>query len=397
MNIPELPIQMVAVTESSKSSANSLQAAELSQMLTMEGSNLADQLSAHFVTSEVHQKKSNFYNSFFRSVCDKKAEIEKAFSLDERLSGRLDDSGEGTLERPERARRNPVPPPRIDSYHIRGPSSLNSRSGSGRSGSGSEIFDRLPDSGLHIGDLGSGSDSDVYSQLDSLDRQKLGGPAVRRVNGDLSRERERHQHSQHSHSGGGRGRRGRGGAPPPPDCSPPPPPRPKLAGKEGRAGQDSPKTRPPPFSRPQPQQSTFGKAPAVGSGSGLYKAESLSLEAVRGNHSSFFPEQQPGKYHWSKADTVSCLLAAGQVKPGPAKVSVSGYEEMRYRQARGSPPEPAPPDPPHHHSQRPGLSKASTMPGPGSHTSLEELTCRNSHKLDVSVTTTRNIQIYFEF
>ena len=129
MNIPELPIQMVAVTESSGSSANSHQAAELSQMLTIEGSNLADQLSAHFVTSEVHQKKSNFYNSFFRSVCDKKAEIEKAFSLDERLSGRLDDSGEGTLERPERQRRNPVPPPRIDSYNIRGPSSLNSRSG----------------------------------------------------------------------------------------------------------------------------------------------------------------------------------------------------------------------------------------------------------------------------
>ena len=146
MNIPELPIQMVAVTESSKNSANPHQAAELSQMLTLEvrrttrpertklklfilqGSNLADQLSAHFVTSEVHQKKSNFYNNFFRSVCDKKAEIEKAFSLDERLSGRLDDSGEGTLERPERQRRNPVPPPRIDSYNIRGPSSLNSRS-----------------------------------------------------------------------------------------------------------------------------------------------------------------------------------------------------------------------------------------------------------------------------
>ena len=36
MNIPELPIQMVAVTESSKNSANSHQAAELSQMLTLE-------------------------------------------------------------------------------------------------------------------------------------------------------------------------------------------------------------------------------------------------------------------------------------------------------------------------------------------------------------------------
>ena len=196
------------------------------------------------------------------------------------------------------------------------------RSGSGRSGSGSEIFDRLPDSGLHIGELGSGSDSDVYSQLDSLDRQKLGGPAVRRVNGDLSRERERHQHSQQ----GGRGRRGgRGGAaPPPPDCSPPPPPRPKLAGKEGRAGQDSPKSRgAPAFTRQHQHQSvsTFGKAAS----SALYKAESLSLEAVRGergNHSSFFPEQgnnQPApSLSASDHSHHSVLLRYSQALIGPA-------------------------------------------------------------------------------
>ena len=82
---------------------------------------------------------------------------------------------------------------------------------------------------------------------------------------------------------------------------------------------------------------------------------------------------------WTRLATLPSLAGGS-----PAKVSMSGYEEMRYRQARGSPPEPAPPDPPHHqhsthHHQRPGLSKASTMPGPGSHTSLEELTCRNSH------------------
>ena len=48
------------------------------------------------------------------------------------------------------------------------------RSGSGRSGSGSEIYERLPDSGSH-GDLVSGSeDSDIYSQMDSLDRQVSG-------------------------------------------------------------------------------------------------------------------------------------------------------------------------------------------------------------------------------
>ena len=288
MNIPELPIQIVAVTEASKGLNH--QSSELSQILVGEGSNLSDQLSAHFVTSEVNQKKSNFYNSFFREVCDKKAEIEKAFSLDEHLSGRLDDSGEGTLERPPR--RNPVPPPRMDSYHIRGPSSLNSRSGSGRSGSGSEIFDRLPDSGLHCGDEGSGSeDSDVYSQLDSLDRHKRAGAGqVKRANGDLARLKPGSHHR----------RPGKGGAPPP-DCSPPPPPRPKFGagavGQRAGYGADSPKSG----SGPRPGSyhrggggpraaggSTFGKAAT------MYKAESLSLEAMRGdraNHSSFFPDQ----------------------------------------------------------------------------------------------------------
>jgi len=282
MNIPELPIQIVAVTESaSKVNVNMQHASELSQMLVAEGSNLSDQLSAHFVTSEVNQKKSNFYNSFFREVCDKKAEIEKAFSMDEHLSGRLDDSGEGTLERPPR--RNPVPPPRMDSYHIRGPSSLNSRSGSGRSGSGSEIFDRLPDSGLHCGDDGSGSeDSDVYSQLDSLDRHKL-APGARRPNGDMARIKTGHQR-----------RRGKVGGAPPPDCSPPPPPRPKFHPGRVMSGQsDSPKSGTSvrsssgAYTRALTQQSTFGKAAT------MYKAESLSLEAMRGgsNHSSFFPDQ----------------------------------------------------------------------------------------------------------
>jgi hypothetical protein len=32
-----------------------------------------------------------------QEVVEKKGEIEKAFALDEKLSGRLDDSGEGTL------------------------------------------------------------------------------------------------------------------------------------------------------------------------------------------------------------------------------------------------------------------------------------------------------------
>ena len=102
MNIPELPIQLVAVTETVKNGVSPQQVSELSQILVAEGSNLSDQLSAHFVTSEVNQKKSNFYNSFFREVCDKKAEIEKAFSLDEHLSGRLDDSVQAKMFRKRR-------------------------------------------------------------------------------------------------------------------------------------------------------------------------------------------------------------------------------------------------------------------------------------------------------
>eukprot|EP00092_Neocalanus_flemingeri_P007704 GFUD01008320.1.p1 GENE.GFUD01008320.1~~GFUD01008320.1.p1 ORF type:complete len:1742 (+),score=284.79 GFUD01008320.1:752-5977(+) len=329
MNIPELPIQLVAVTDSS--AGNFHQTAELNQVLVAEGNNLADQLNAHFLTSETNQRKSNFYNSFFREVCDKKAEIEKAFSMDDRLSGRLDDSGEGTLERPPR--RHPIPPPRIDSYHIRdrGPSSLNSRSGSGRSGSGSEIFDRLPDSGLHGDELDASNsdDSDVYSQIDSLDRQKK-GPQVRRLNGDVNRQqikasqlksrknKDTYRQSYPSSESLPCVLTSRSNtAPPyhlgsaPPECSPPPipafPPRPKFTtsplNKEpppaySRTQESSPKSgvrerldRPPPYSR-IPQQSTFGTSIPKTS---MYKAESMTLETMRGgdrsNHSSFFPEQ----------------------------------------------------------------------------------------------------------
>jgi len=294
MNIPELPIQVVAVTDSAATTFHQTQ--ELNQVLVAEGNNLADQLNAHFMTSETNQRKNNFYNNFFREVCDKKAEIEKAFSMDERLSGRLDDSGEGTLERPPR--RHPVPPPRLDSYHIagtreRGPSSLNSRSGSGRSGSGSEIFDRLPDSGLHGEELDSpgSEDSDVYSQIDSLDRHPGGPQPARRANGDgrpLKTPGQLKPRKPH-----------KGVSSAPPECSPPPvptfPPRPRLGGAPpsytSRTTDSSPKARPPAYTR-NPVQSTFSSPGATKPA--MYKAESMTLETMRGdrpNHSSFFPEQ----------------------------------------------------------------------------------------------------------
>ena len=215
--------------------------------------------------------------------------------MDEHLSGRLDDSGEGTLERPPR--RHPAPPPRLDSYHVgRGPSSLNSRSGSGRSGSGSEIFDRLPDSGLHGDDGGSSEESDdVYSQLDSLDRHKRG--EVRRQPGRGQGLRPRPGHPRQGRPAG------KGGAPPP-ECSPPPPPRPKFGGGAGGRSMESPKMRPGQFPGQQSRgQSTFGKAAT------MYKAESLSLEAMRGgsmgNHSTFFQDQ--GKCSARHPSTLTAL------------------------------------------------------------------------------------------
>ena len=82
---------------------------------------------------------ASFYIPFFKEVFEKKSEIERAFSMEEEdlevriffhingllrrdikfqeeEVGRLDDSGEGTLERPPPRRAQPVPPPRVDSY-----------------------------------------------------------------------------------------------------------------------------------------------------------------------------------------------------------------------------------------------------------------------------------------
>ena len=62
---------------------------------------------------------ASFYTPFFKEVFEKKSEIEQAFSMED--AARLDDSGEGTLERPMMrglvGHGQPMPPPRMDSYH----------------------------------------------------------------------------------------------------------------------------------------------------------------------------------------------------------------------------------------------------------------------------------------
>ena len=172
MNIPELPIQVLAVTEDSQyqqqyqaSSATLSQQPDLEARLISEGGHLADRLNAHFMTStSALQQKSSFYTPFFKEVLEKKSEIEQAFSMEED-NNRLDDSGEGTLERPRilppggSRHRQPMPPPRVDSYRHpqQGATALHGRPpppqhphhqhhmNPSRSGSGSEIYERLPE------------------------------------------------------------------------------------------------------------------------------------------------------------------------------------------------------------------------------------------------------------
>lgn len=61
MNIPNLPIQILAVTDSG--SANAFFNNDLSHLLITEGNATADRLHAHFMTtsSSCQQKSKNFY------------------------------------------------------------------------------------------------------------------------------------------------------------------------------------------------------------------------------------------------------------------------------------------------------------------------------------------------
>ncbi|GAB6029022.1 hypothetical protein CHUAL_004810 [Chamberlinius hualienensis] len=122
MNIPNLPIQILAVTESG--GANAFFSSNLSQLLIKDGNAIADQLQAHFMTAtSTSQQKTAFYNPFFKEVWDKKAEIEHAFNMDEPLPSNqvIDDSTlplrgpESTLDK--RSLHSSSVVPTQDSYH----------------------------------------------------------------------------------------------------------------------------------------------------------------------------------------------------------------------------------------------------------------------------------------
>ncbi|XP_015111306.1 rho GTPase-activating protein 190 isoform X3 [Diachasma alloeum] len=160
MNIPNLPIQIMAVTDTG--GANAFFTSDLSHLLITEGNATADRLQAHFMTSASScQQKTAFYTPFFKEVWEKKPEIEQAFNMEE--PGNLNDSGEGTLEY---SALHPMPPPRHESYHLQTPDD----------GSGSESYEQLTPDG-DLGDPGlneqfndhratPSDDSDIYSQVD---------------------------------------------------------------------------------------------------------------------------------------------------------------------------------------------------------------------------------------
>ncbi|XP_046682746.1 rho GTPase-activating protein 190 isoform X2 [Homalodisca vitripennis] len=143
MNIPNLPIQIMAVTDSG--GANAFFSNDLSHQLITEGNATADRLQAHFMTSTSNfQQKTAFYTPFFKEVWEKKPEIEQAFHMEE--PGHP--PGEGI---------HPLPPPRHESYLIK----LGSNDGC-------ELFE-----GEDGGDqMSSGTeDSDTYSLIDIYNQE----------------------------------------------------------------------------------------------------------------------------------------------------------------------------------------------------------------------------------
>ncbi|XP_040172171.1 rho GTPase-activating protein 190 isoform X3 [Anopheles arabiensis] len=120
LNIPNLPMQIVAVSE--QGGVNAFFNSELSQLLITEGNGIADKLRAHFATGSDDEGQLKFasFAPFLKEVWDKKPEIEHAFNLEEPLTI---DSGEGTMEHSmhhHHQQQVPQPPPRYESYLING-------------------------------------------------------------------------------------------------------------------------------------------------------------------------------------------------------------------------------------------------------------------------------------
>ncbi|XP_068624709.1 rho GTPase-activating protein 190 [Battus philenor] len=107
MNIPNLPIQMVAVTDGGGSAASAFFGTDLGHALITEGNATADRLGAHFTTyTSSAESKSAFYTPFFKEVWERKGEIERAFRMEQ------------PHNLPDVAAARPAPPPRLHSHHL---------------------------------------------------------------------------------------------------------------------------------------------------------------------------------------------------------------------------------------------------------------------------------------
>ncbi|EDS33755.1 rho GTPase-activating protein 5 [Culex quinquefasciatus] len=119
LNIPNLPMQIVSVSE--QGGVNAFFNNEMAQMLITEGNSIADKLRAHFATASDDDNQFKFasFAPFLKEVWDKKPEIEHAFNMEEPLTI---DSGEGTMEHSmhHHHQQAPQPPPRYESYLING-------------------------------------------------------------------------------------------------------------------------------------------------------------------------------------------------------------------------------------------------------------------------------------
>ncbi|XP_055846407.1 rho GTPase-activating protein 190 isoform X23 [Episyrphus balteatus] len=134
MNIPNMPIQIIAITENG--GANAFFNNDLCQLLITEGNSIADRYRGNFMTSSAGQPlKFAIYTPFLKKVWDRKPEIE-SLHMEEPVTL---DSGEGTLE--HSMHHLPQPPPRHESYML--------KNTAGTDGSGSENYEHLPTRSLN--------------------------------------------------------------------------------------------------------------------------------------------------------------------------------------------------------------------------------------------------------
>ncbi|XP_054161510.1 rho GTPase-activating protein 190-like isoform X4 [Oppia nitens] len=140
-NIPNTPLQIVAFSDTSNSNIY-YSNHDLDLQLLSEGTNMADKLEAHFISSAPNQQKSSYFIPFLKEVFERKPQIEKAFEMDD---------SDYSIDRPI----VPTVPTRQESYHIR---------------SGSADSDGIYE---HLGDKSNDNGGELISSSGFVDGQHL--------------------------------------------------------------------------------------------------------------------------------------------------------------------------------------------------------------------------------